>query len=78
MVISHLLFINDILIFCNVNSIQLCYLRCILICFKAVSGLRINLSIYENLPIGEVMNVKELASNLRLHVSSILMKYFCL
>ena len=78
MVISNHLFLNDTLIFCNVNSIQLCYLRCILICSKAVLGLRINLSKFENVPIGEVMNVKELAINFGLHVSSILMKYFCL
>ena len=40
--------------------------------FKAELGLRINLSKSEIVPIGEVMNVEELASNLRRHV---LMKY---
>lgn len=42
--ISHLLFVDDTLIFCNANIGHIQALRAVLLCFKAVSGLRINLS----------------------------------
>lgn len=41
--ISHLQFADDTMIFCNANETQLGFLRCILCCFEAISGLSINL-----------------------------------
>jgi len=44
MVVSHLLFADYTLIFCEPSGEQLRNLRCIFLCFEAVSGLKINLS----------------------------------
>lgn len=41
--VSHLFFADDALIFCNPDLSSLLYLRCIFLCFKLVSGLRINM-----------------------------------
>jgi hypothetical protein len=38
-VVSHLLFTNDTLIFCEPKVEQLCNLRCLLLCFEAVHTL---------------------------------------
>jgi hypothetical protein len=75
LVVSHLLFADDTLIFCGANSEQIRHLRCIFLCFEAVSGLRINLGKSEIVPIGEVEDVEDLASILGCRVSSLPMKY---
>ncbi|GFZ09197.1 hypothetical protein Acr_20g0010050 [Actinidia rufa] len=41
--VSHLMFVDDTLIFCKQNAGELACLRYILLCFQAVSGLKINL-----------------------------------
>ncbi|GFZ14619.1 hypothetical protein Acr_24g0008090 [Actinidia rufa] len=43
-VVSHLLFADDTLIFCKADSGEMACLRDILLCFQAVSGLKINLA----------------------------------
>ena len=63
-VISHLLYADDTLLFCGADKDQLKYLSWILIWFKALSGLRINLNKSEILPVGSVDNVQELAVEL--------------
>ena len=60
--ISHLLFADDTLIFCGADPIQLWHLQGVFIWFQAISGLKINLSKSELVPIGNVPNVTELAS----------------
>jgi hypothetical protein len=42
MKVSHLLYVDDTLIFCDPFVDQFRDLRCLLLCFEAVSGLRIN------------------------------------
>lgn len=42
--ISHVLFVDDTLMLCDVEVNWLPHLRCILLCFEANSGLRINLA----------------------------------
>ena len=44
LLISYLLFADDTLSFCKPNESKLGYLRCIILLFEAVSGLRVNLS----------------------------------
>jgi hypothetical protein len=73
--ISHLLFADDTLIFCEANPDHLRNLRSLFLCFEAVFGLRINLAKSELVPVGNVMNVEGLASILGCRVSSLPMKY---
>jgi hypothetical protein len=41
--ISHLLFVDDTLIMCDANRDHILYLGHILLCFEAISGLKVNL-----------------------------------
>ncbi|KAB1199244.1 hypothetical protein CJ030_MR0G025668 [Morella rubra] len=73
--VSHLLFVDDTLIFCGAEEYQFCSLHCMLFCFEAVSGLKINLAKSEVIPVGDVSNVGELASILGCRVSALPMTY---
>jgi hypothetical protein len=75
MMVSHLLFADDTLIFCDPIADQIRDLRCLLLCFEAASGLRINLSKSEMVPVGEVRDVEELTSILGCGVASLPLKY---
>ena len=59
--ISHLLFADDTLVFCKPDESNLGYLRCIVLLFEAMSGLRVNLSKSTLIPVGNVSNVHVLA-----------------
>ncbi|XP_034697243.1 uncharacterized protein LOC117923106 [Vitis riparia] len=58
--ISHLLFADDTLVFCKPSQDQLTYLSWLL-WFEAVSGLRINLEKSELIPVGRVESMDDLA-----------------
>jgi hypothetical protein len=75
MVVSHLLFANDKLIFCEPKVEQLRNLRCLLLCFEVVSGLKINMSKCDIVPIGEVGDIEGLSRILGCGVGSMLFKY---
>lgn len=55
--ISHLLFVDDTLTLCGEDVNHIRNLRCLLLCFKAILGLKINLSKSELIPIDSVGNV---------------------
>ncbi|RVW35445.1 hypothetical protein CK203_097234 [Vitis vinifera] len=57
--ISHLLFVDDTLLFSDPCPDQLTYLAWVLLWFETSSGLKINLSKSELIPIGDVPNVEE-------------------
>ena len=70
MSISHLLFADDTIIFCDNDCDQMVNLRCILTWFEAVSGLRVNLAKSSILPVGEVNNIQLLAGVLGCNIDS--------
>ena len=73
--ISHLRFADDTLIFCDTNPIKLEHLRSVFLWFEVVSGLKINLGKSEMVPVGEVSNLEDLAHILGCKVASLPMKY---
>ena len=73
--ISHLLFADDTLIFCDADLGQLIFLRHVLTWFEAASGLKTNLGKLELVPVGEVSNVDSLVDILGCELGSIPLKY---
>ncbi|RVW71995.1 putative mitochondrial protein [Vitis vinifera] len=64
MIVSHLLFADDTIIFCEARKEQLSALSWILAWFEASSGLRINLHKSVLIPVGEVEEIEEMAMEL--------------
>jgi hypothetical protein len=58
--ISHLLFANATLVFCEANLDHLRFLLVLFVLFEAVSGLKINLAKSVLVPVGDVDNMDEL------------------
>ena len=58
--VSHLLFADDTLIFCDAEPSQIANLRVVLARFEEVSRLRINLGKSELVPVGGVPNLMAL------------------
>jgi len=72
-IMSHLLFVDDTLIFCEADCEKLRHLWCLL-CFEVVLGLKINLSKSEIVPLGDVGDLEGLASILGCRVASLPIK----
>lgn len=68
---SHLLFADDTLVFCEDSQEQITFLSWLLMWFEVISGLSINLNKSELLPVGRVENVEVLASELGCKVGSL-------
>ena len=73
--ISHLLFADNTILFCDASREQLLSIRLALSCFQAFTGLKVNVGKSEIVPVGEVNNLAELASILHCRVGSLPMKY---
>jgi hypothetical protein len=69
------LFADDTLVFCEANPSHLRYLCVLLICFEAVSSVKVNLAKSLLVLIGNVDNVAELAIILFRRTSSLPLKY---
>ncbi|XP_041002875.1 uncharacterized protein LOC121248468 [Juglans microcarpa x Juglans regia] len=73
--ISHLLFADDTLIFCEADNNQIRVLKALLLCFEAVSGLKVNLDKSKMVPIGGVQRLRQLANTLGCKTASLPMTY---
>ncbi|RVX03335.1 LINE-1 reverse transcriptase-like [Vitis vinifera] len=73
--VSHLLFADDTIIFCEARQDHITYLSWILVWFEAASGLRINLAKSEVIPVGEVEDIEMLAVELGCKVGTLLSVY---
>ena len=62
--ITHLLFVDDTLVFCNDTREQLAYLSWVLLWFEAIFGLKINMEKSSILSVGIVENLEYLAFEL--------------
>ncbi|RVW65755.1 LINE-1 retrotransposable element ORF2 protein [Vitis vinifera] len=69
--VTHLLFADDTLVFCDDSQEQVAFLSWLLMWFEATSGLRINLNKSEILPVGCVENAELLAAELGCKVGSL-------
>ena len=59
--ISHLLFADNTILFCDASREQLLCTRLVLSCFQAFTGLKVNVRKSEIVPVGEVNNLDALA-----------------
>ncbi|RVX01885.1 Transposon TX1 uncharacterized 149 kDa protein [Vitis vinifera] len=62
--ITHLLFADDTIVFCEAKKESLLYLSWILLWFEAASGLKINLEKSMVIPVGEVEGVLDMAAEI--------------
>ena len=72
--ISHLLFADDTILFCDASREQILSIRLVLTCFQAFTGLKVNVEKSEIIPMGEVSNIQSLANILQCRVGSLPMK----
>ena len=73
--ISHLLFADDTILFCDADLDQLSYVRMVLTCFEGVTGLRVNMAKSVMVPVGEVGNIAMLAESIDCRVGSLPLTY---
>jgi hypothetical protein len=73
--VSHLLYADDTILFCDAHPEQLLYIRMVFTCFEAVTGLKVNMTKSEMVPIGEVNGLSALADLLYCHVGSLPLQY---
>jgi hypothetical protein len=73
--VSHLLFADDTLVFCGADASQISYLGALLVCFEAVSGLKVNLTKSSLIPVGSLNDMDQLAGNLGCGTADLPLKY---
>ena len=73
--VSHLLFTDDTILFCDASREQILSIRLVLTCFQAFTSLKVNVGKSEIIPIGEVRNIQSLANILQCRVDNLPMIY---
>ena len=73
--VSHLLFTDDTILFCDASREQLLSIRLVLSCFQAFTGVKVNVGKSEIVPIMEVSNIHNLANIIHCRVGSLPMIY---
>ena len=73
--IFHLLFADDTVVFCDAIPEQVMHIWKDLSCFEAVTGLRVNLSKSEMVPVGTVVGMQSLADILCCRIGGLPMTY---
>ena len=73
--ISHLLFVDDAILFCDATKEQLLGIRMVMIFFKAIIGLKVNIGKSEIVPMGVVGSLNALASVLGCNIVRLLIVY---
>jgi hypothetical protein len=73
--VSHLLFVDDTLIFSRATADQIHHIGALLVCFKAVAGLKVNLSKSALVPVGPLDNVGQLTGLLGCGAGEVPLKY---
>jgi hypothetical protein len=72
---SYLLFADGTLIFCSAHSSQLRYLRSLFLLFEVASGLKVNLTKSNLIPVGNVDQVERLVDIIGCGIASLPKKY---
>ena len=73
--ISYLLFVDDTLIFSDANPDHIFHLRLLFTWFEVISGLKINLSKLEMVPMGQVSHIDVLANIMGCNITHLPMSY---
>jgi hypothetical protein len=73
--VSHLLFADDTLVFCGADASQISHMGTLLVCFEAVSELKVNLSKSALVPVSSLDDVDQLAGQLGCGTTVLPLKY---
>ena len=73
--ISHLLFADDTILFCDATREKLLYIRMVMIFFEAFTGFKVNIGKSEIVPVGVVGSLNTLACVLGCNVGRLPMTY---
>ena len=71
LVVSHLSYADDTLLFCGADAEQMVYLSWLLMSFEEILGLRINLNKSAIILVGNIAEMKSLSSELGCKIGSI-------